>query len=344
MCTPVLLIMAASALCGASPAAAPGARCECVILVHGLARRKSSMSDLADAFEAAGYNVVNWDYLSTRHEIQESAEALYHCYELNAPYNRRVHFVTHSLGGILVRRVFKQHDLPALGSIAMLAPPNQGSALARLIARGPIGWALGPAADQLKSETLLEELCATPTVPTLVIAGTKSTSAKNPFSYVTAQGLEGPNDGTVTVAETRLDGPAEHLEVDAGHTFIMSHPEAVAAALKFIAAHGAVGTCIKGDDPERLCRGLAAISNDAAARKAALARAPSEFNVEMATMGGKMWWSDLACAAGWRVQRHVVFGNCRLLDPRNKRRACGNEEQMLAAFAALRAAAWNAAQ
>jgi len=336
-------LIVASVMCGAPPAEPPGSRYECVILVHGLARRKSSMTELARTFQAAGYNVVNWDYLSTRHDIQESAEALYQCYELNAPYNRRVHFVTHSLGGILVRRVLKQHELPKLGRIAMLAPPNQGSALARFVARGPIRWALGPASEQLKSDACIEELCATPAVPTLVIAGTMATSAKNPFSYVTSQKLEGPNDGTVTVAETRLEGgAAEYIEVQAGHTFIMSDPRAVEAASSFIMAHGAAGAPSPPDDGlEQLRLGLLAISKDRAACKAALANTPSEFNIEMGTMGGKMWWADLASLAGWRVQRNVVFGNCRLLDPANKRRARGSEERMLAAFGALRAAAAN---
>ena len=55
-------------------------------------------------------------------------------------------------------------------------------------------------------------------------------------------------------------------------------------------------------------------------------------NLEMKTQGGKIWWDDVANIQGWRMQRNKVFGNCRILNPHNVRKAWGSEEAMMSAF------------
>jgi hypothetical protein len=59
-------------------------------------------------------------------------------------------------------------------------------------------------------------------------------------------------------------------------------------------------------------------------------------NIPTPTMGGKTFWKDVVDVEGWRLQRNQVFGNCRILDPSDVRRAWGNESAMLKAFEALR--------
>ena len=58
-------------------------------------------------------------------------------------------------------------------------------------------------------------------------------------------------------------------------------------------------------------------------------------NLEMKTMGGLVWWEDLANVNGWRIQRHKLFGNCRILDSNDVRKAWGGEEAMTKAFQML---------
>jgi triacylglycerol lipase len=87
----------------AQPASAAGAdpTQECVVLLHGLRRTGSSMKAMEWHLEGAGYAVVNQSYPSLAHSIEELADmavetGLAHC---RSRGTRRIHFVTHSLGG-----------------------------------------------------------------------------------------------------------------------------------------------------------------------------------------------------------------------------------------------------
>lgn len=52
-------------------------------------------------------------------------------------------------------------------------------------------------------------------------------------------------------------------------------------------------------------------------------------NIKTPTMGGKVFWDDLVDYNGWRLQRNSVFGNCRILNPEDKRVAWGGETEMI---------------
>jgi alpha-beta hydrolase superfamily lysophospholipase len=107
-------------------------RKDCVVLVHGLGRFKTAMRELAAAFAQSGYNVVNWAYPSFLIDITTAADQLHETVRLNADFHGRIHFVTHSLGGIVVRRMLKRSGADKVGAVVMLAPPNRGSALATM--------------------------------------------------------------------------------------------------------------------------------------------------------------------------------------------------------------------
>jgi len=304
---------------------------ECVILVHGLAARKVTMAKLERALRGDGYDVANWNYLSTAEGIVQASWGLHECYALNAQYHSRVHFVTHSMGGIVVRAMIKRHDLPKLGRIVMIAPPNQGSAVARLLLRGPPGWVAGPAGQELQSKERLDRICAIPTAPTLIIAGTKPLDVKTPASVATQGTLEKPHDGIVSVAETRLPGIPAPLEIEDSHGALPYNPKVIEAAAAFLQADETVD----GDERAVFKKGLRLLSADPVQVDALLARMPGLPNIRARTHGGPVWWGDLVVVNGWRVQKNVLFENCRLLDPQNVRRAWGSKADMLKAFAAL---------
>ena len=189
-----------------------------VVLLHGLARRHGSMAKLGAHLRAHGFETWSQTYPSRRHSITELASALADAIAGTAA-GRPISAVTHSMGGIVARHL---HD-PRLAwdRIVMLAPPNRGSRLAAGLATNPMfRWAYGPAGSELADGGAWPA----PPAPFAVIAGTRARALTNPTSWTLGRRFPPgtPNDGTVAVDETRLDGMAAFAEVDATHTWIMN--------------------------------------------------------------------------------------------------------------------------
>jgi len=212
--------------------ASPSSSADCVVLLHGLARTANSMQVLKKAFMDRGYKVVNVDYPSREYSVEELADlamesGLTACH---AEAKEKVHFVTHSMGGILVRYYLAHHAIPVLGRVVMLAPPNQGSELVDNLSKIPgfkvinglAGAQLGKGPNGIPSELGAVDY------PVGVIAGTRSV---NPILSLY---LPKPNDGKVSVESTKVAGMTDFVTVPASHTFIMTNKEAIRQAIAFI--------------------------------------------------------------------------------------------------------------
>jgi hypothetical protein len=283
------------------------------------------MRELAAAFAQSGYNVVNWAYPSFLIDITTAADQLHETVRLNADFHGRIHFVTHSLGGLVVRRMLKRSGADKVGAVVMLAPPNRGSALARYLVKNPFFQVvLGPAAAELADAAHLEDTCAIPTTGVCVISGTRHDDWRNPARIFSSGRLDLPNDGTVSVEETCLPLMERHVLVHASHTWITSHEDVIAQALAFIRSKAQPGAGPPPDPPDTLPSRLA--------HGPRLEGLPAMPNVEFATGGGPVWWRDLANLGNWRLQQNILWGNCRILDPADHRKAWGGTRAMIQEF------------
>lgn len=205
---------------------------ECVILLHGLGRTARSMKPVEQALRAADYHVENIEYPSRLLPIEDLAKpaieaGIKSCSRVNPD---RINFVTHSMGGILVRYYLAQYDLPSLGRVVMLAPPNQGSEVVDNLKdvpgfdliNGPAGAELGTDPDSIPSKL------GPVAYPVGVIAGS---STINP---ILSQYLPNPDDGKVSVARTRVDGMADFLVIRASHPLIMRNPLVIQEIVTFL--------------------------------------------------------------------------------------------------------------
>jgi triacylglycerol esterase/lipase EstA (alpha/beta hydrolase family) len=201
-----------------------------VVFVHGLWMTGPDMWWLRRNVSRHGYRVRQFSYPSMRCDVQQNAARLNVFLQQQSPEFERIHLVGHSLGGLVIRQLL--HDFPAQkpGRIVTLGTPHNGSAIAHLFNRHRLGrLLLGKSAlcgllGGMVRWSVTREIG--------VIAGTKDHGIGRACC-----GLQQPNDGTVAVAETRLNGANDHIQLPVAHSGMLLSGD-VARQVAFFLARG----------------------------------------------------------------------------------------------------------
>ncbi len=204
---------------------------EVVVLLHGLAETPLIMAPLEIALLREGYRIHNPGYPSTSATIEELATKFVRPLLHDFPEAGRIHFVTHSLGGVLLHYCLQSERPANLGRVVMTAPGLQGSEaleayrhnwLFRMI-YGPASFQSGTAADAFAR--CLEKDAK---YDLGVIAGCVS------LDLVANLFIPWPHDGKIGVARTKIAGLKDHLVLPTAHDLIASDPVAIAQTARFL--------------------------------------------------------------------------------------------------------------
>lgn len=200
---------------------------EAVVCLHGFLRSYRCMIPMGDYLNKSGFSVYLIDYPTRRATIREHGHKLAEILGRVVKENpeQPIHFVTHSLGGVILRAALNHPHCPEeakIGKAVLLAPPNQGSSLARHFSVfPPLRWIFGTKTGQELMTYEAEDIYRIGTFPqtmkVLVVSGKQGSRLW----------FHSPNDGKVSVEETKLETPHEHRVFPIKHNWIMTSREVI---------------------------------------------------------------------------------------------------------------------
>ena len=207
---------------------APGNK-EIVVLLHGLGRSNTSMWLLASRLEDAGYYVKRVEYSSLHQDPDEiltdiSSQINQSCQH----HNQSVHFVGHSLGGLMVRAYLQNNKVDNLGRVVLLGTPNKGAAVADHLSDSCLIDILGPTVKTLGRDAYsFPRSLEAPYYPVGIIAGEIENKLNDPV-------IPGKDDGLVSVEATKIDAMTDFIILETGHSMMRYDREVADQTIEFI--------------------------------------------------------------------------------------------------------------
>lgn len=198
---------------------------EAVVLVHGIWLPGYEMMVLQRRLRRRGYHCHLFPYASLRRPPRENAARLAEFVDrIDAPV---LHFVGHSLGGLVIRHLFDYQPQQRPGRIVTLGTPHKPSHTAQLLYRAALLPLLGMSIDQG------------------VIGGAPHWTGSHPLGSIAGSvgiglgrlvpGLPKPNDGTVAVSETECPGMSDHITLPVTHTSMLFSAPVAEQTANFLA-------------------------------------------------------------------------------------------------------------
>jgi pimeloyl-ACP methyl ester carboxylesterase len=203
---------------------------ERVILLHGLGRSEHAMFYLQKRINSAGFSTQSISYRSMKDNpdtiIDSVGEEVMRCCHNKGD---TVHFVGHSLGGLVVRAYLEKYPLQNIGHVVLLGTPNQGSELVDKYGESWLFGLLGPTARQLGTgQADFPKRIAHPYYPLGIIAGSSS------ILPMTSRVLPGPDDGMVAVESTKVEGMTDYILVDTNHSMLIYNETVADEVIHFL--------------------------------------------------------------------------------------------------------------
>lgn len=205
---------------------------EVVVMLHGLARSDASFNKMDKSLQEQGYETCNISYPSTKYPVEALVEKfvmpeIQRCIEEKY---KQVNFVTHSMGGIIVRYMATQTLPFKINRVVMLSPPNKGSEVVDTLGGLWLFKAInGPAGLQLSTRNdSLPNSLGKPEFELGIITGNKT------INFILSTMIEGDDDGKVSVESAKLEGMKDFLVIEATHPFIMKNKIAIEQTKHFL--------------------------------------------------------------------------------------------------------------
>lgn len=202
---------------------------ELVILLHGLWRSYRAMDPIVQAVTQAGYSALNIPYPSFKDSLDEMVVRLHKTIEAEREHYSKIHFVTHSLGGVIVKNYLQNYEQSDTSRVVMLAPPLRGSRIVDWLQGIKLQFVLGPAGSFLSTDSMATEPDSLPLhIETAVIMGNR---VRIPLLH---RIIDDESDGIVRVESGKTEGIKEFKVISADHTLITLHQDVLDGVPRFL--------------------------------------------------------------------------------------------------------------
>ena len=200
-----------------------------VVVLHGLGRGKSAMRRLANSLEAAGYRAIRIGYDSLRDSpeeiLKDIGQKIDSCCLGKSP---NLHFVGHSLGGLLIRAYLAKYKPANRGHVVLIGTPNNGTKIVDKLRDNWWFQMLGPMAQKLGTDANgFSKTLGPPDYPVGVIAGRKAGKDNEAL-------VPGEDDGLVSIESTKIKGMSDFVIVEAGHSALRYDKNVVRHVVSFL--------------------------------------------------------------------------------------------------------------
>jgi hypothetical protein len=188
------------------------------------------MGGLEKTLSSEGFFPINEGYPSREYSIEQLADLAIEPALERCPVNMEVNFVTHSLGGILVRQYLTTHEIQNLKRVVMLGPPNGGSEVVDKLGGLPgFHFINGDAGLQLGTGALsIPKALGKANFDVGIIAGTRS------VNWILSSLIPNSDDGKVSIESTKLEGMNDHIEMPVTHPFMMKNESVIAQVVYYL--------------------------------------------------------------------------------------------------------------